>query len=202
VCEHGAVSRTTILVFVALGAALAGFAFSTAAKQLQDEKPTADASVAAGPQTAQLRWRETHGSPGEQLVFSVEWLQVVPGGWRVRLGLENRSSVAFALGDPRATLNRSFGLMLFSTGKIEELTEQNEGGTLPAVRPAVKYEPSLPAILEPGASWEGTISAPGALAAESWARVVFGALVSVGNPPEELGESVVWITDHAYRLKA
>ena len=201
-CEHGAVSRTTILVLVALGAALAGFAFSTAARQLQDEEPTANASVAAGPQTAQLGWRETHGSPSEQLVFSVEWLQVVPGGWRVRLELENRSSVAFALGDPRATLNRSFGLMLFSTGRIEELTEQNEGGTLPAVRPAVKYEPGLPPILEPDASWEGTISAPGALAAGSWVRVVFGALVSVGNPPEELGESIVWITDRAYRLKA
>jgi hypothetical protein len=201
VCEHGAVSRTTILVLVALGAALAGFAFSTAAKQLQDEESAAEASVAAGPQTATLGWRETHGSPGEQLVFSVESLQVVPGGWRVRLSLENRSSVAFALGDPQATLNRSFGLRLFSTGSIEEVEERNANGTLPAVRPAAAYEPSLPAILEPGASWEGTISAPGALAAGSWVRVVFGALVSVGNPPEELGESIVWITDRAYRLR-
>ena len=129
-------SRTTILVLVALGAALAGFAFSTAARQLQDEESAAEASVAAGPQTAALGWRETHGPPGEQLVFSVESLEVVPGGWRVKLALENRSSVAFALGDPQATLNRSFGLMLFSTGKIEELTEQNANNTLPAVRPA------------------------------------------------------------------
>jgi hypothetical protein len=201
VCEHCAVSRTTILVLVALGAAIAGFAFSTAARQLQDEESAAEASVAARPQTATLDWRETHGSPGEQLVFEVESLQVVPGGWRVRLGLENRSSVAFALGDPQATLNRSFGLMLFSTGNIEELNEQNADGTLPAVRPAVDYEPELPAILEPDASWKGTMSAPGALAAGSWVRVVFGALVSVGNPPEELGESVVWITDRAYRLR-
>jgi hypothetical protein len=195
-------SRTTILVLVALGAALAGFAFSTAARQLQDEESAAEASVAAGPQTAALGWRETHGPPGEQLVFSVKSLEVVPGGWRVKLALENRSSVAFALGDPQATLNRSFGLMLFSTGKIEELTEQNASNTLPAVRPAATYTPVLPAILEPGASWNGTISAPGALAAGSWARVVFGALVSVGNPPEELGERVVWITDRAYHLRA
>ena len=195
-------SRTTILILVALGAALAGFAFSTAARQLQDESSAAEASVAAGPQAAKLGWRETHGSPGQQLVFSVESLRVVPGGWRVRLSLENRSSVAFALGDPRATLNRSFGLMLFPTGKIEELTDQNANGTLPAVRPAVAYEPELPAILEPGASWKGTMSAPGALAAGSWVRVVFGTLVSVGNPPEELGESIVWITDRAYRLRA
>jgi hypothetical protein len=195
-------SRTTILVLVALGAALAGFAFSTAAKRLQDEDSAAEASVAASPQTATLGWRETLGSAGEQLVFSVQSLQVVPGGWRVRLALENRSSVAFSLGDPQATLNRSFGLMLFSTRKIEELSDENASGTLPAVRPAATYQPSLPAILEPDASWEGTISAPGALAAGSWVRVVFGALVSVGNPPKELGESIVWITDRAYRLRA
>jgi hypothetical protein len=189
-------------VLVALGAAVAGFAFSTAAKRLQDDDSAAEASVAASPQTATLGWRETLGSPGEQLVFSVRSLKVVPGGWRVRLALENRSSVAFALGDPRATLNRSFGLMLFSTGKIEEWSDKNASGTLPAVRPAATYEPSLPAILEPDASWKGTISAPGALAAGSWVRIVFGALVSVGNPPEELGESIVWITDRAYRLRA
>ncbi len=194
-------SRTTILVLVALGAALAGFAFSTAARQLKNEEPAAEASVAAGAQTATLGWRETHGSPGEQLVFFVESLEIVPGGWKVRLALENRSSVAFALGD-HASLNRSFGLMLFSSGKIEELQAQNASNTLPAVRPAATYAPRLPALLEPGASWRGTISAPGSLAAGSWVRVVFGSLVSVGNPPEEFGESIVWITDSAHQLRA
>jgi len=196
------VSRKTILILVALGAAAAGFTFSTAAKRLQDEEPAAEASVAASPQTASLDWRETHGVPGEQLVFSVESIHVMPDGWRVRLALENRSSVAYELGDPRTTLNRSFGVMLFATGQIEELNELSASGTLPALRPAARYTPSLPAILEPDASWQGTISAPGALSAGSWARVVFGTLVSVGNPPEELGENVVWITDSAYRLRS
>ena len=84
VCEHGAMSRTTILVLVALGAALAGFAFSSAAKRLQDEEPAAEASVAARPQSASLDWRETHGTPGEQLVFSVDSLQVTRSGWRAK----------------------------------------------------------------------------------------------------------------------
>lgn len=201
-CEHDPMSRKTILVLVALGAAAAGFTFSTAAKRLQDEEPAAEASVAASPQTASLDWRETHGPPGEQLVFSVGSIQVMPDGWRVSLALENRSSVAYELGDPRTTLNRSFGVMLFSTGRIEELNELSASGTLPAVRPAGRYAPSLPAILEPDASWKGTISAPGALSAGSWVRIVFGTLVSVGNPPEELGENVVWITDSAYRLRS
>ncbi|GEM_PF-1272073 len=200
-CEHDTVSRKTILVLVALGAAAAGFTFSTAAKRLQDEEPAAEASVAASPQTVSLDWRETHGVSGEQLVFSVESLQVMSDGWRVSLALENRSSVAYELGDPRATLNRSFGLRLFSTGSLDEVEERAANGTLPAVRSAVRYAPSLPAILEPDASWKGTISAPGALSAGSWVRVVFGTLVSVGNPPEELGENVVWITDSAHRLR-
>jgi hypothetical protein len=45
------------------------------------------------------------------------------------------------------------------------------------------------------------MSAQGALVAGSWARVVFGTLVAVGKPPEELDEKVIWITDHAYELE-
>ncbi len=195
-------SRTTILVLVALGAALAGFTFSSAAKRLQDDEPAAEASVAAPPQSASLGWRETHGTKGEHLVFSVDSLQVTRNGWRAKVALENRSSVAYELGDPRATLNRAFGVMLFSTGKIEELNELNASNALPAVRAAARFEPALPTILEPDATWKGTISAPGSLAAGSWVRIVFGTLVSVGNPPQELGDRVVWITDRAYRLQS
>lgn len=194
-------SRTTILVLVALGAALAGFAFSSAAKRLQDDEATAEASAAASPQEATLNWRETYGSSAEHLVFSVSSLEVVRDGWRAHLRLENSSSVSFEVDDPDATLDRSFGLMLFSSGELTELEELNASGTLPAVRPAARYEPGLPAILEPGASWEGTISASGALVAGSWIRVVFGTLVAVGPPPEGLGERIVWITDGAYRLR-
>jgi hypothetical protein len=87
-------------------------------------------------------------------------------------------------------------LMVLSTGDYDELIEQDEGDTLPAVRPATRYEPRLPKILEPGDSWVGTISAPGALVANSWIRVVFGALVSVVEP----SDGFTWISDRAYRL--
>jgi hypothetical protein len=59
----------------------------------------------------------------------------------------------------------------------------------------------LAPILEPEASWEGEMSANGALVADSWVRVVFGTLIAAGKPPEGLDEVVVWITDHAYRLR-
>lgn len=194
-------SRTTILVLVALGAALAGFAFSSAAERLRDEKSDPATSAAASPQSAELGWRENFGKEGEQLVFSVDRLEVLADGWRVRLSVENDTSIAYEIGDPQATLDRAFGLKLFSTGDAAELEERNSSGTLPETRGATRYEPSLPTILEPRDSWEGTISAPGALVAGSWVRVVFGTLLAVGKPPDELAEQIVWITDHAYRLR-
>ena len=188
-------------MLVALGAAVAGFVFSSAAERLRDDDGTAGASVAASPQKAELDWRETYGAPGEQLVFSVDTLEVLRDGWRARVSIENDTSVAWELDDPNATLDRSFGLMLFSTGDKEELEELNSSGQLPEPRPATAFSPALPAILEPGDTWAGTMSASGALVADSWARVVFGTLVAVGKPPDGISETVVWITDHAYRLE-
>ena len=194
-------SRTTIIVLVALGAAVAGFAFSSAASRLRDADAAPDASVAAGPQSKALGWRETFGPPGERLVFTVDWLEVTRRGWRARIGIENDSSVAYEVNDPRVTLDRAFGLMLFSTCEPDELERLNESGELPEPRAATGFAPLLPALLEPGGSWEGTMSASGALVATSCARVVFGTLVAAGKPPDELPERVVWITDHAYRLR-
>jgi hypothetical protein len=194
------VSRTTIIVLVALGATLAGFALASNASRLRGTEEPPDASVAARPQQDDLEWRETYGSPGEQIVFTVDSLEVTRTGWRARVGVENSSSVAWEL-DPGATPDGTFGLRLFKTGDPDELEERNKEGTLPAVRAATLYEPELPTILEPDASWEGEMAANGALVADSWVRVVFGTLVAVGKPPEELGDVVVWITDNTYRLR-
>jgi hypothetical protein len=187
-------SRTSVLVLVALGAAIAGFAFSTNAKRGGDDGPSSARTVAAGPQRATLGWREVTGEPGEQLVFSVETIAVLSDGWSARVSVENRSTTSYKVA---SALEQPFGLMVSSSGDYDELIEQNESGTLPTVRPATTYDPRLPAILEPGDSWSGTISAPGALVANGWVRVVFGALISVVEPRDV----VPWISDHTYRLR-
>jgi hypothetical protein len=194
------VSRTTLIVLIALGAAVASFAFSSVAQTIREDKADEVTGVAASPQTKKLDWRETYGKAGERLVFSVESLDVMRDGWRARVSIENETSISYELGDPRATLDRSFGLMLFTSGDVRELEERNTSNTLPAIRAATRYEPKLPEILEPGDLWAGTISARGALVAGSFVRVVFGSLISVGRPPEGLDERVVWITDHAHPL--
>jgi len=194
------VSKTTLIVLIALGATFAGFVLASNAQRLSSDDENVPTSVAAGPQTAELGWREVYGPVGEQLVFTVDRLDVTESGWSARVGVENDSSVGWELA-PGATPEGSFGLQLFETGDVEELEERNRNGTLPAVRAATSYVPELPKILEPGASWEGEISARGALVAGAWARVVFGTLVAVGKPPDELDEKVIWITDHAYELE-
>ena len=200
-CEHpGAVSRTTIIVLVAAGATIAGLALASGIEGLRSTQPNPEASVAAGPQSTQLDWKETYGAPGESIVFTVDELNVTATGWNARVGVANRSSVAWELA-PNATPDGTFGLRLFESGDRSELQRRNASGTLPAVRAATDYAPVLPKILEPASSWTGRISAPGALVAGSWARVVFGTLVAVGKPPKSLETVVVWITDHAYRLR-
>lgn len=195
-----AVKRSTLVVLIALGAAFAGFVVASVVRDLRGSSDATETSAAAPPQTAALGWNETYGSPGQQLRFRVDWLKVVKGGWEARIGMSNDTTSAYDVGGPEATLDRSFGLMLFSTRAHSELDERNRNGTLPPVREAIHFAPSLPKVMEAGDSWEGTISAPGALAAGSWTRVVFGALVVIGKPPSGAPPQIVWITDHAYKL--
>jgi hypothetical protein len=187
-------SRTSVLVLVALGAAIVGFAFSANARQGDGDTEPSARTVAAGPQKAALGWREVTGEGGELLVFSVGSIEILADGWKVELSVENRTTTSYRLA---SSVERPFGLMVFPSGDYEELIEQNESGTLPTVRPATTYDPLPPAVLEPGDTWRGTISAPGALVANGWVRVVFGALISVVQPREV----VSWISDHTYKLQ-
>jgi hypothetical protein len=194
------VSRTTLIVALALAATFAGFVLASNARRLTSDGDGVEASVAAGPQTADLEWRETYGEAGEQLIFTVDKLRVTEKGWNAHIGIENDSSVGWEL-VPGAAPDGSFGLQLFDTGDVDELDDRNRRRTLPAVRAASDYVPDLPPLLEPGSSWNGEISAPGALVANSFARVVFGTLIAVGKPPESLEDTLIWITDQSYQLK-
>jgi hypothetical protein len=182
-----------MLVLIAVAAAIVGFAFSTAANRGGDDAPEPSSSTRAGPQKAVLGWRETFGTGQDQLVYTVDSLEVDAKGWRADVALENRTTTSFEV---VATQDVPFGVMLLSSGDHEELVELNEAGELPTIRPASRYDPQLPPILEPGESWSGTISAPGALVANSYVRIAFAALVSVVDSKDVRR----WITDETYRL--
>jgi hypothetical protein len=157
---------------------------------------------AAPPQKATLDWRETYGEPGARLVFRVESLAVEADGWSARIAVQNDSRVQFTIASGASSLDRAFGLMVLPTGDMRELERLNRANELPPVRQAERFEPPLPGVLAPGTTWRGTIAARGALPGGGWARVVFGAFVTIDEPPRGLEERVVWITDHAHRLDA
>lgn len=165
----------------------------------QDPPPP---SVAAPPQQAELGWDERAPSDGPAtLVFDVHRLAVTREGWEADVEIENRTDVAWRLGDDRAAVGRSFGVMLFATGELDEVERRGREDDLPGLRPARRFAPPLPARLAAGRSWRGTVSATGRLAAGRYLRVVFGPLVAVGEPPDGMPASFVWITDHAYLLR-
>ena len=157
--------------------------------------------AAAPPQTAALDWVERSPSTGPALVFRVFRFAVTETGWEADVEVENATGVAWELGADPVGVEQSFGIMLFATGELDELERRNRDGDLPGLRPARSFEPRLPARLAPGERWRGVVAAPGSLAAGRYVRVVFGPLVAVGDPPEDMPARFLWITDHAYRLR-
>jgi len=150
----------------------------------------------------ELSWDERAPATGPALVFRVRRFAVTDDGWSSDVEIENRTGIPWLLGENPVAVSQSFGIMLFATGEMGELDQRNRNADLPGLRAAQRFDPALPARLDPGASWRGTISAPGTLAAGRWVRVVFGPLVAVGDPPGGMQRQFVWITDHTHRLRA
>ena len=157
---------------------------------------------AAPPQEADVDWVEPTSKKGPRLVFEVQTIEVTQTGWRARIAIHNATEIPWELGGGPDAASLSFGVMLFVTGSLMELERRNRSGDLPGLRRARDLAPPPPATLAPGASWRGTISAPGALAAGRWLRISFGPLVAVGEPPEGLPRQLLWISDNAYLLRA
>jgi hypothetical protein len=158
---------------------------------------TVPPATPAPPQQAELHWVEQTPANAPGLVFEVRRFAVTPDGWRADVGIRNDSHVPWKLSTANPEM---FGLMLFATGRMEELDRRNKDGSLPGLRRARLIVPSPPEVLEPGARWTGTISAPGALAAGRWVRLVFGPLGS-DDPPPGLPRQLVWITDRTLVLR-
>ena len=175
-------------------------------------------SHAASFQHAELGWVESIGDRSARLVFGVRSLEVTRDGWRARVSVANETDVPVAVGSAGLPGSLVFGLMLFSTGAHSELETRNAKNSLPTIRLAERFDPALPAVLRPHETWAGTISASGPVAAGTWARVVFGALfpgqriergtlqpttptLPDGLRKANVGNNLIWITDHAYELR-
>ncbi len=158
--------------------------------------------AAAPPQQVRVDWLEPTDtkSTSPRLIFEVKRIEVGDDGWKADVAIRNETEVPWALGGPTATSSVPFGVMLFATGDHEELEQRVNQRELPGVRDAHTAQPPPPEVLEPGATWEGTVAAPGALAAGRWLRIVFGPLFAQGSAPDGMPNELTWISDNAYRL--
>ncbi len=163
--------------------------------------PSIAPAVKAPPQDFTLDWVEPYPAEEPALVFGVRSFAVTGEGWQASVSVRNRSDVGWETGAPRLATEGAFGVLLFPDDDLEELERRNRDGTLPGIRRARAYVPELPHVLEPGATWSGTISAPGPLAAGLWVRLSFGTFTSLGDAPTGTQPRVVWFTDHAVRLR-
>jgi hypothetical protein len=150
-------------------------------------------------QRATLGWVERFPSEGPALVFGADTFEITPSGWSAEVELENRTGIPWKIVQ---TPVPSFGVMLFTSKETGEVEERSRNDDLPGLRAARQFAPPLPAKLAPGASWHGTISAPGSLAAGLFVRIVYGQLVADGDPPKSMPTQFSWITDHAYELRS
>lgn len=177
------------LLSVALGLAV-GCGTETEARRIPLAQP-------AGPQTATLGWREAYAAEGQALRFVVDELRVTAAGWEVDVAVLNDTQVGWRIG--RGPASR-FGVQLFADDDLEALEEASREGRLPPERRARSFSPEPPRVLQRRAEWRGTIAAPGKLPAGAFVRVVFGPFNATTEPREGVATTVVWITDHAYRL--
>jgi hypothetical protein len=184
-----------VLVLAALGG-LAAFFVSGCGSSESPPPPVA----AAPPQSAALGWEERSPETGPALIFRVRRFAVTKQGWEAGVAVENRTGIAWEMGEDPVAVEQSFGIMLFATGELDEVERRSRDGDLPGLRPAQEFDPRLPVRLAAGSSWQGVVSARGSLAAGRYVRVVFGPLIAVGDPPDDMPTQFVWITDHAYRL--
>ena len=180
---------------------LAAAALGLAGCGTTGEPATVPARLAAPPQTAKLDWLEPYTAKAPALVFGVTAFAVTADGWSADISVENRSDVGWKIVDRRHEDELGFGVMLFPTGDQKDAERLNNSLSLPTIRAATAYRPELPVVLEPGTTWRGTISAPGALAGGLWVRIAFGPFSSVGEPPKGVQTPVNWFTDHTYQLE-
>ncbi len=186
-----------MLVLIVGAAVLVGFAFAAVAERERGGAASPAGQSAAEPQAETLDWTEWQGRKGERVGFGVRRFQVLENGWRAWISVRNDSKVALGIDPSR----RSFGLMLFASGAHRDLDARIREQTLPTLRSALSFDPALPTTIDPHSRWTGTISAHGALVAGSWVRFEFGTLDVIGRAPDAFPEQLVWITDHAYRLR-
>ncbi len=152
--------------------------------------PSAALGAHAGdPSLVRVHWIEQAKTGDGTLVarFRVDGLiSVVEGkdkAWGVAGAFSNDSSVPMKI-------SNQFALAIFKNATDHEKSQAK-------FKPAVKFKPALPKMLQPGQQWSGTFAGNGVPPKGSYVRVVFGWFATGDVIPGQTGFN--WLTDHVRR---
>jgi hypothetical protein len=115
--------------------------------------------------------------------------------WRVEASLANETGVTVGIVRPHADEGTYFGLTAFRSAAGAEVARRVRERNLHALLLATHFEPGLPRLLEPGATWRGTFSGPGRLRRGRFVRVVLGRFTILGRPPPGLSRGFLCISE-------
>ena len=149
------------------------------------------------PRTVRLNWHETYTSHGERLVFVVRRLRIGRGGWSVDASVTNGTRTPLTIERAHRPGQTLFGLLVLRTRDVGAVART---GQFREPLQTTRFVPSLPRLLEPGASWSGTFSGPGTLARRRYVRIEFGRFWTNATGPAARWRGFIWITNHALHV--
>ena len=144
----------------------------------------------AQPRTIALDWHE-----GSGLRVDVRKLVVRPNGWSVSASVRNDSSVGLLIQRPHHPGEAEFGVLPLDSADIEAVERAGSGVF------ATRFEPPLPRVLHPHATWSGTFSGPGRLSKAHYVRVEVGRFTRYGSARGAVPLRLRYVTDHVLRLR-
>ena len=166
----------------------------------------AAAAPAADAKTIKVDWRESVGvSGGGRIEFRLTKIVATTGSWAVTGSIRNATGARVEIdpaGHPFAVATSPnpvwhSGMALLELHRVYQV---NIGGAQNQwwEHKATSFRPALPHSLAPGASWTGTLGGRAKLKAGRSYSLGLGLFLP--QNPESGGSSVIWITDHSFKL--
>ena len=159
----------------------------------------------AAAKTIKVDWRESVGiSGGGRIEFRITKIVATTRGWTVTAAIRNATKARVGIDPAGRTYGAASPNPVWRDGmallELHRVINVNIGGYDNQwwEHKATTFRPALPRSLAPGASWTGTLGGRAKL--KPGQSFSLGLGLFLPQNPESGGSSVIWITDHSFRL--
>jgi hypothetical protein len=125
----------------------------------------------------------------------VRRLVIRPNGWSVTASVRNDTRVGLLIERPHHPGGAEFGVLSLDNADTDAVERAGSGVF------ATRFEPPLPRVLRPHATWSGTFSGPGRLSRAGYLRVELGRFTRYGPSRGAVPRRFRYVTDHVVRLR-